>query len=75
MNKKKFVDKDTLRGLKKLDDWVHREAWLKNDVDIETAIQVREIISRIEAKGYYDTSEAGLLNYMRDEYYKHKNGK
>lgn len=74
MSKTKFVDKDTLRGLKKLDDWLASEPW-QRQVDIETAIQVREIISRIEVQGYYDTSEAGLLNYMRDEYYKHKNGK
>lgn len=69
-----FVNKQQLKFLKEMDKWLAKEPW-QSEVEIEIAYKVRELITKIETKGYYSEDEASVLNYMRDEYIKHKKKK
>ena len=70
-NNATFVNKEQIKFLKEMDDWLAKEPW-QREVEVEIALQVRTMISEIEKKGYYYEGEAELLNVMREEYIKHK---
>jgi len=70
-NNATFTTKQQLKFLKEMDKWLANEPW-QSEVELEIAIQVREMITKIEKKGYYYEGEAALLNHMREEYIKHK---
>lgn len=73
-NNATFVTKEQLKFLKEMDTWLSSEPWQKQ-IEIEVAMQVRNLITEIEQKGYYYEGEAELLNVMREEYIKHKKKK
>lgn len=73
-NNATFVTKQQLKFLKEMDTWLASEPWQKQ-IELEVAMQVRNMITTIEIKGYYYEGEAELLNLMREEYIKHKKKK
>ena len=73
-NNATFVTKQQLKFLKEMDSWLSNEPW-QSEIELKTAMSVRELISKIEEKGYYYEGEAELLNLMREEYIKHKKKK
>jgi hypothetical protein len=70
-NNATFVTKEQLKFLKEMDKWLSSEPWQKQ-IELEVAMQVRDLITKIEKQGYYYEGEAELLNIMREEYIKHK---
>jgi hypothetical protein len=70
-NNATFVNKQQLKFLKEMDAWLANEPW-QSEVELETAMQIRNLITEIEEKGYYYESHAELLNMMREEYIEHK---
>lgn len=70
-NNATFVTKQQLKFLQEMNTWLSKEPW-QSAVEIKLAMDVRELISKIEQKGYYYEGEAELLNLMREEYIKHK---
>lgn len=70
-NNATFVNNEQLKLLKEMDTWLSKEPW-QSEVEIKTAMEVRNLISKIEEKGYYYEGEADLLNLMREEFIKHK---
>jgi len=70
-NNATFVTKQQLKLLKEMDTWLANEPW-QSEVELNTALQVRELITKIEKQGYYYEGEADLLNLMREEYIQHK---
>ena len=67
-----FVNQQQLKFLKEMDTWLSKEPW-QNDMELKVAMQVRNLIAKIEKKGYYDEGEEqDLLNYLRGEYIKSK---
>jgi len=70
-NNATFVTKEQLKFLKEMDTWLANEPW-QSEVELQTAMEVRTMITKIENKGYYYEGEAELLNVMREEYIKHK---
>jgi len=69
-----FVNEQQLKFLKEMDRWLSKEPW-QSVVEIDIAIKVRNIITKIEKRGNYSLEEAELLNLMREEYIKHKKKK
>ena len=69
-----FVTAEQLKFLKQMDDWLSNEPW-QSEVEVDIAIQVRTLITKIETKGHYYEEEADLLNLMREEYIKSKKKK
>ena len=65
-----FVNQQQLKFLKEMDTWLSKEPW-QNEVEIEIAEKVRNLILKIEKRGNYSLEEAALLNLMREEYIKH----
>jgi len=59
-----------LKFLKQMDNWLANEPW-QSEVELEIAMQVREMITEIEKKGYYYEGEAEVLNLMRSQYIEH----
>ena len=57
-----------------MDTWLSREPW-QSEFDVDVALQVRDLIRKIEEKGYYYEDEAEFLNLMRSEYIEHKKKK
>jgi len=70
-NNATFVTKQQLKLLKEMDNWLANEPW-QSEVELDSALQVRELITKIEKQGYYYEGEADLLNLMREEYIQHK---
>ena len=62
-----FLEPKHLKSLKKLDDWLSKQPWDK-DMELSVFLQLRELITKIEDKGYYDEQEKDMLNYLREEY-------
>ena len=56
-----MITKEQLKFLKEMDEWLSKEPWQKQ-VQIGVAMQVRELITKIENKGYYFEAAASLLN-------------
>jgi len=73
-NNATFVDKKQLKLLKDFDKWLSNEPW-QSEVEFQTANQVRELITKIEKRGYYYEGEADVLNLMREQYIEHKKKK
>jgi len=73
-NNATFVDKKQLKLLKDFDKWLSNEPW-QSEVEFQTANQVRELITKIEKRGYYYEGEADVLNLMREQYIEHKRKK
>ena len=73
MNSKKYkqrttwLTKETRTGLRKLDDYLAKQPWSDN-LDMETVMKTRELITKIEDKGYYDFKEQTILNIIREGY-------
>jgi len=64
-NNATFVDKEQLKNLKKIDDWlVNHNTKIPNDVVMEC----RELITKIEEKGHYYEGQAQVLNMLGEEY-------
>ncbi len=64
-NNATFVDKEQLKNLKKIDDWLVKDCWkLPPDVVMEC----RELITKIEEKGHYYEGQAQVLNMLGEEY-------
>lgn len=77
IEKKYFFDKKTLKGLLDMDKWLSQSPWnQKNmgEVDLKTAHMVRELITRIEDKGYYTEDERDILNGVREHWFRSKYG-
>ena len=70
-NNATFITKQQLKFLQEMDKWLSKEPW-QSEIELKTAMSVRELISKIEEKGYYYEGEAELLILMREEYIKHK---
>ena len=64
-NNATFVDKEQIKNLKKLDTWL-ADNTLKYGEGV--ILQVRELITKMEEKGYYYESEAEVLNMLAEEY-------
>ena len=66
-NNATFVDKEQLKNLKKIDDWlVKHNTKIPNDVVMEC----RELITLILKKGHYYEGQAEVLNMLGVEYNK-----
>ena len=63
-NNATFVDKEQLKNLKKMDNFV------KDNMDRfnGTGEEIRELITKIEEKGHYYEGEADVLNMIGEEY-------
>ena len=70
-NNATFVDSQQLKFLKEMDKWLSNEPW-QSEVEVKIAMEVRNLITKIENKGYYYEDEAEFLNLMRSEYIEHK---
>jgi len=68
----KIVDKDIFIGLRKLDNWLAKQPWDKV-LELDIVMQVRELITKIQEKGYYNEEEQQILNEVRGEWVKQKN--
>jgi hypothetical protein len=68
-NNATFVDKEQLKNLKKMDNFVKDNMVRFTE---EVGMQVREVITKIIKKGYYYESEAGVLNMIANEYNQYK---
>lgn len=66
-----FVTPEQLKFLKEMDKWLSKEPW-QSEVEMEVAYRIRELITKIEKKGYYSKIEADVLNLMREEFIKYK---
>ena len=70
-NNATFVNKEQLKLLKEMDSWLAKTDFGSED-ELAVAIQVRNLITEIENKGYYYEGEADVLNMMRQEFIKYK---
>ena len=70
-NNATFVNKEQLKLLKEMDSWLAKTNFSSED-ELAVAIQVRNLITEIENKGYYYEGEADVLNMMRQEFIKYK---
>ncbi len=66
-----FVDNKILQALKTLDGWLSKQPWTQ-DIDTETTLKVRELITQIEDKGYYNKEERDILNGVRNFWFESK---
>ena len=73
-NKDYFIDDTMRKALGTLDKWLSKQPWKDNDIDTETAYRVRELITSIEDKGYYNDNERDILNGVRDYWFESKYG-
>jgi hypothetical protein len=68
-NNATFVDKEQLKNLKKMDDFVKDNMVRFTE---EVGQQVREVITEIIKKGYYYEGQAEVLNMIANEYNQYK---
>tara|TARA_A200000159_G_scaffold163696_1_gene190737 strand:+ start:284 stop:508 length:225 start_codon:yes stop_codon:yes gene_type:complete len=64
-NNATFVDKEQLKNLKKMDNFV-KDNMVRFTEEVGT--QVREVISTIIDQGYYYEGQADVLNMIANEY-------
>ena len=69
-NNATFVDKEQLKNLKKMDDFV-KDNMLRFGYE-EVGQQVREVITKIIEKGHYYEGQAEVLNMIANEYNQYK---
>jgi len=62
------LDKEQSKLLKQLDVWLIDNMFTQGGEQL--VMQLRERITKIEEKGYYDTGEKELLNELRYQYMK-----
>lgn len=62
------LDKEQANLLKKLDAWLIDNMLSAGGEDL--VMKLRELITEIEEKGYYDTPQKELLNELRYQYMK-----
>jgi len=62
------LDKEQAKLLKKLDAWLIDNMLTQGGEQL--VMKLRETITKIEEKGYYDTPEKELLNELRYQYMK-----
>ena len=68
-NNATFVDKEQLKNLKKMDNFVKDNMVRFTE---EVGMQCREVITRIIEKGHYYEGEAEVLNMIANEYNQYK---
>ena len=71
-NNATFVNKEQLQNLKKMDKWLTDNMYSLGE---EVVTEVRDLITKIEKKGYYYESEAEVLNMVASEFNKEKKRK
>jgi len=71
-NNATFVNKEQLQNLKKMDKWLTDNMYSLGE---EVVTEVRDLITKIEKKGYYYESEAEVLNMVASEFNKDKKKK
>jgi len=71
-NNATFVNKEQLQNLKKMDKWLTENMYSLGE---EVVTEVRDLITKIEKKGYYYESEAEVLNMVASEFNKEKKKK
>ena len=64
-NNATFVDKEQLKNLKKMDDFV-KDNMIRFGEDVSE--KLRELITKIIEKGHYYEAEADVLNMVGNEY-------
>lgn len=64
-NNATFVDKEQLKNLKKMDNFVKDNMARFTE---EVGMQVREVITEIIKKGHYYEGQAEVLNMIANEY-------
>ena len=64
-NNATFVDKEQLKNLKKIDDWLVKH---NTKIPSDVVMECREMITRIEEKGHYYEIQAQVLNMLGEEY-------
>ena len=62
------LDKDQAKLLKKLDAWLMDNMLTQGGEEL--VMKLRELITKIEEQGYYDTPTKELLNELRYQYMK-----
>lgn len=68
-----IVDDKIFAGLRTLDNWLAKQPWNKN-IELSTVMEVRELITKIQANGYYTNLERDVLNVVRHEWWRHTYG-
>ena len=71
-NNATFVNKEQLQNLKKMDKWLTDNMYSLGE---EVVTEVRDLITKIEKKGYYYESEAEVLNMVASEFNEEKKKK
>ena len=64
------LDKEQAKLLKKLDAWLVDNIYSDGSGGEEVVLKLREMITKIEENGYYDTLQKELLNELRHQYMK-----
>jgi len=64
------LDKQQAKFLKKLDVWLADNIYSDGSGGEEVVLKLREMITKIEENGYYDTLQKELLNELRHQYMK-----
>jgi len=72
-NNATFIDKEQLKNLNKLDDWLVKYGDEKMPDEVVT--QCRELITKIIKKGHYYEGQAEVLNMLGSEYNNWKKSK
>lgn len=67
------LDKEQAKLLKQLDVWLIDNMFTQGGEQL--VMKLRETITKIEEKGYYDTAEKELLNELRYQYLEELKGK
>jgi len=71
-NNATFIDKEQLKNLNKLDDWLVKH---NTKIPDEVVTQCREMITKIIDKGHYFEGQAEVLNMLGNEYNNWKRSK
>ena len=64
-----FLDANQQKFLSELDKWLKTH---QSDDYTGTIEKARELITKIETKGYYNQTEADILNELRSQYVNNK---
>jgi len=62
------LDKQQAKLLKQLDVWLIDNMFTQGGEGENMVMKLRETITKIEDRGYYDTGEKELLNELRYQY-------
>lgn len=62
------LDKEQVKLLKQLDSWLIDNILTQGSEAENMVMKLRERITKIENRGYYDTGEKELLNELRYQY-------